>query len=110
MTSVGALVDKAISSEIQLVIQKYEQEIESLKIKQSGADNLDWFMKLTLIPRDLVTAVLYQFRDELEGSLVTYSKGKGSPWKFNKFLVTQWYTENFERVEQAVELARNTRN
>lgn len=106
MESVGALVDKAISSEIQLLIEKYEQEIEELKMIQSGADGLDWFINLSKIPKNLVTAVLYQFRDELEGSLVTYSKGKGSPWKFNKFLVTQWYTENFERVEKAVEMAK----
>lgn len=38
MESVGALVDKAISSEIQLLIEKYEQEIEELKMIQSAPD------------------------------------------------------------------------
>ena len=36
--SVGTFLDKAIISEIQLVIEKYEQEIEELKMIQSGPD------------------------------------------------------------------------
>lgn len=86
------------------------KKIEEIKMIQSGADGLDWFVDLSKIPRNLVTAMLYQFRDELEGNLVTYSKGKVSPWKFNKFPMSKWYTDIFERVEKAVEMVKKLNN
>lgn len=87
----------------QALIQKYENEIHKLELESDliGWGDLAWLKKVTgyKSTQTVKEKLLWPFRRELEGHLVTYPQKQGQPWRVNKRPLAEWLEENFERIE-----------
>ncbi|MGY0837290.1 DUF771 domain-containing protein, partial [Aerococcus urinaeequi] len=96
----ASLINSLIEKEIELAIAEKEKKIRELEIAsdKGSIGDMKWFCERTgMSANPAKERILYPFRKELEGKLVKYPESSGSKWQFNKFLVNQWITENFER-------------
>ena len=91
-----------IEKEKQVIHLEYEMKLKNLEEQMDyGAyGKIDWLRERTgLSVNSLKDKILYPFRKELEGKIVSYADKPGVPWRFNKFLMNKWLVDNFERIK-----------
>lgn len=96
--SIAELIEK----EKQVIHLEYEIKLKELKAQMDFGSygKMDWIRERTgLSANTLKEKILYPFRKELEGRIVSYADKPGVPWRFNKYLMNEWLVENFDRIE-----------
>ncbi|MBG9981718.1 DUF771 domain-containing protein [Aerococcaceae bacterium DSM 111020] len=92
-----------LNKEFELMELRHQQEMEELKlaIELMGVGDLKWFKQLVNRQNAdwIKSEILYPFRNDLEGHLISYPAKKGNLWTFNKRPTAQWIEENFERID-----------
>ena len=90
-----------LEKEKEVMMKQFEVKLQELQdqIDYGSIGNTKWLedrcgMTFVLV-RD---RILYPFRKELEGRIVSYPERQGAQWKVNKWVFNQWIVENFHRV------------
>lgn len=94
------LIFQLMEIDKQKLLLEKQAELQQLhdQLDYGSVGDMAWFCeRVNMSAGNAKERILYPFKKELEGNIVTFPEVQGQKWQFNKWPMNKWIVENFER-------------